>query len=137
MSLPATWMPQMFAEPSAITRSGSACLSAPATAWGRKWPITWRAATGAGWRALRMLPAGAVMRIGPEGALVVRHLGAHDDLDAVGRVRLGVVHHHVDAAPALRRGAGVVDEELVAAHLGSDTAMVIGSSKPSEVMAYS
>ena len=54
-------MPQMFAEPSAITRSGRACLSAPATTWGRKWPTTWRAATGAGCRALRMLPSGAVI----------------------------------------------------------------------------
>ena len=54
----------MLAEPSAITRSGSACLSAPATAWGRKCPMTWRAATGAGWRAFRMLPGGAVMRMG-------------------------------------------------------------------------
>src|SRR5713226_3375718 len=38
-----------------------------------------------------------------EGALVVRHVGADDDLDAVGRIGLGVVHDDVDAAPARGR----------------------------------
>ncbi len=52
----------MFADPSAITRSGSASLRAPATAWGRKWPTMCRAATGAGGRTFRIEPSGAVMR---------------------------------------------------------------------------
>ena len=57
-------MPQMLAEPSAMTRSGSAWPRAPAITWGRKWPITWRAATAAGRFTFRIEPSGAVMRSG-------------------------------------------------------------------------
>jgi hypothetical protein len=51
----------MLAEPSAITRSGTAWPSAPAITWGRKWPITWRAATGIGRLTLRIEPSGALI----------------------------------------------------------------------------
>jgi len=103
-SFPATWMPQMLAEPSAMTRAGSAWPRAHAMTCGRKWPMTCRPATAAGRLTLRIEPSGAVMR---------------NDLHAVGRVGFGVVHHHVHAAPARGRGAGVVDPELVAPHLAA------------------
>src|SRR5262249_948532 len=112
-------MPQMLAEPSAITRSGRAWRSAPATTWGRKCPTTWRAATGAGWRALRMLPARAAVPTRADGPRLFRTLRAADPLAAVGRVGLGVVHHHVDPAAALRRRAGVVHHQVVARHLAA------------------
>src|SRR5437899_9423133 len=63
-SCPATWMPQMLAEPSAITRAGSALPRAPAMTCGRKWPTTCLAATAAGRLTLRIEPSGAVMRSG-------------------------------------------------------------------------
>ena len=47
-----------------MTRLGTACRSASAITCGKKWPTTWRAATGAGRVALRMDPSGAVMRSG-------------------------------------------------------------------------
>jgi hypothetical protein len=46
--------------PSAISRSGIALASAPKMRLGRKWPIRWRAPTGAGNVAFRMQPSGAV-----------------------------------------------------------------------------
>ncbi len=60
------------------------------------------------------------MRSGRNAPFVVGHVGADDHFHPVRGVGLGVVHDHVHAAAAGRRGAGIVDEQLVAADLAAD-----------------
>ena len=72
-----------------------------------------RPPTGAGCKALRMLPSGAVTRDGLEAAVVVGHVRADGALDPEGGVGGGVVEDDVDAALALGRGALVVHGQLV------------------------
>src|SRR2546422_10154473 len=55
----------------------------------------------------------------PKRPLVVRNVRTDDDLHAVGRVGLGVVHHHVHASPARGGGARVVDPEFLAPYLAA------------------
>ena len=55
-----TWKFQRAPAPSAGTTSGSASAMAPRHRSVTKCPITWRTATGSGWRALRMQPSGAL-----------------------------------------------------------------------------
>src|SRR5688500_5445442 len=53
----------------------------------------------------------------PETAFVVRHVGTNCRLDGETGVSMRVVEHYVNAAGALRRRAGEVDEDLVSLHL--------------------
>src|SRR5688572_33330001 len=53
----------------------------------------------------------------PETAFVVRHVGTNCRLDSETGVSMSVVEHYVNAAGALRRRAGEVDEDLVSLHL--------------------
>ena len=63
-SRPRTSRVHRIDDDSAMTRSGTAWASAPITASGRKSPIRWRLATGAGRTAFSSEPSGAVMVTG-------------------------------------------------------------------------
>ncbi len=110
----------MLAAPSAMTRSGIACASAPKTAPGRKCPRMCRAATGAGGSALRMLRGRRVDRHRAEAAFVVRHVRRQRALERIGGVGMGVVEHHIDPALALRGAARPIDVHAVAGFFDGD-----------------
>ena len=82
--------------PSAGTPSVMACCRQPNTTSGSNWPMTLRAATGAGCWALRMQPSGAVT-----GSWRAKRRcwarAAPRCIDAKARIGLGVAERHVDA----------------------------------------
>src|SRR5262249_9532103 len=62
--------------PSAGTPPPSAWRRQPNTTWGSIWPVTWRAATGDGGLALRIVPSGALTRITDSEPALFGTLGA-------------------------------------------------------------
>ena len=62
--------------PSAGTAPSIAWARHPNTTSGSIWPVTWRTATGAGYSALRIVPGGAVTRIGTSDPALLGTRGA-------------------------------------------------------------